>query len=88
LQTSKLIEADNIYQGTGTAAGDPLELRAISETLGACRQAGREIIVGSVKPNVRIKTILDTNISILILTDRSPRSHSWFGWYHQGYLES
>ncbi|KAL9100557.1 MAG: hypothetical protein Q9163_004079 [Psora crenata] len=38
--------------GTGTRAGDPLELEAISKTLGSVREAHNKIIVGSVKSNI------------------------------------
>ncbi|ATY60317.1 Beta-ketoacyl synthase [Cordyceps militaris] len=38
--------------GTGTQAGDWRELKAISETLGACRTSDNPIFVGSVKPNI------------------------------------
>lgn len=38
--------------GTGTKAGDPVEIGAIHETLGAKASASRKLIVGSVKPNI------------------------------------
>lgn len=38
--------------GTGTQAGDWRELKAISETLAACRSPENPIVVGSVKPNI------------------------------------
>lgn len=38
--------------GTGTKAGDPVEVRAIHETLGLKANAARKLIVGSVKPNI------------------------------------
>ncbi|KAK1749579.1 beta-ketoacyl synthase domain-containing protein [Echria macrotheca] len=40
--------------GTGTKAGDPIELRAIGETIGqaVATRKGRCLIVGSVKPNI------------------------------------
>lgn len=38
--------------GTGTRAGDPVELEAIGNVLGADRPAGRPIFVGSVKTNI------------------------------------
>ncbi|KAL3471493.1 hypothetical protein BJX99DRAFT_250425 [Aspergillus californicus] len=37
--------------GTGTQAGDPTELEAVSLTIGAALPAGKKILVGSVKPN-------------------------------------
>lgn len=38
--------------GTGTKAGDPVEVRAIHETLGSKASPSRKLIVGSVKPNI------------------------------------
>lgn len=38
--------------GTGTKAGDPVEVRAIHDTLGAKATPSRKVIVGSVKPNI------------------------------------
>ncbi|HEY7485972.1 MAG TPA: beta-ketoacyl synthase N-terminal-like domain-containing protein [Streptosporangiaceae bacterium] len=38
--------------GTGTPLGDPIELRALESALGAHRDAGRPLYVGSVKSNV------------------------------------
>ncbi|KAK4695141.1 hypothetical protein P7C71_g2555, partial [Lecanoromycetidae sp. Uapishka_2] len=38
--------------GTGTKAGDPLELEGIWKTLGAARKPGNDIVVGSVKSNI------------------------------------
>lgn len=38
--------------GTGTKAGDPVEVRAIHETLGLKASGSRKLIVGSVKPNI------------------------------------
>ncbi|KAL2831410.1 hypothetical protein BDW59DRAFT_182083 [Aspergillus cavernicola] len=38
--------------GTGTQAGDPTELEAVSLTIGAALPADKKILVGSVKPNV------------------------------------
>ncbi|KAJ5091914.1 polyketide synthase [Penicillium alfredii] len=47
--------ADTSYfeaHGTGTAAGDPLELGAVAKTVSAVRESGDELYVGSVKSNV------------------------------------
>lgn len=38
--------------GTGTALGDPIELHAIGAVLGAAREPGSELLVGSVKTNI------------------------------------
>lgn len=38
--------------GTGTKAGDPLELEAISKTLGTARPSNQKLVVGSVKSNI------------------------------------
>jgi acyl transferase domain-containing protein len=38
--------------GTGTILGDPIEAQAISTTLGAGRDAGKPIMIGSVKTNI------------------------------------
>ncbi|KAI4865013.1 putative polyketide synthase [Hypoxylon rubiginosum] len=38
--------------GTGTPVGDPVEVRAIHEALGAARPQGDPILIGSVKPNI------------------------------------
>ncbi|KAE8554287.1 hypothetical protein TMatcc_006203 [Talaromyces marneffei ATCC 18224] len=38
--------------GTGTQAGDPTELEAVSLTIGAALAADKKILVGSVKPNI------------------------------------
>ena len=42
-----LVEA----HGTGTSLGDPIELQALAATLGAGREAGRPLLVGSCKTN-------------------------------------
>lgn len=42
-------------QGTGTKAGDPVEVKAIHDTIGVARQDDSyetPLLVGSVKPNV------------------------------------
>ena len=38
--------------GTGTRAGDPVELEALADVLGAGREASRPLLVGSVKTNI------------------------------------
>ncbi|KAK5055284.1 hypothetical protein LTR84_013034 [Exophiala bonariae] len=38
--------------GTGTAAGDPLELGAVANTLGSAQRPGNSLLVGSVKSNI------------------------------------
>ncbi|PGH26935.1 hypothetical protein AJ80_01317 [Polytolypa hystricis UAMH7299] len=38
--------------GTGTAAGDPLELGAVAQTISGGREQGNELLVGSVKSNI------------------------------------
>jgi myxalamid-type polyketide synthase MxaE and MxaD len=38
--------------GTGTRAGDPVELEALADVLGAGRDASRPLLVGSVKTNI------------------------------------
>ncbi|KQT54869.1 hypothetical protein ASG43_04825 [Aureimonas sp. Leaf454] len=38
--------------GTGTPVGDPLEARALAETIGMVRPAGRPVVIGSVKANI------------------------------------
>ncbi|KAL4794077.1 hypothetical protein BDV19DRAFT_390587 [Aspergillus venezuelensis] len=38
--------------GTGTQAGDPTELEAVSLTIGSALPADKKILVGSVKPNI------------------------------------
>ncbi|TDZ14445.1 Highly reducing polyketide synthase ZEA2 [Colletotrichum orbiculare MAFF 240422] len=38
--------------GTGTKVGDPVEARAIYETLGRSARPGKKVILGSVKPNI------------------------------------
>lgn len=38
--------------GTGTAAGDPLELGAVANTLAAAQRPGNSLLVGSVKSNI------------------------------------
>ncbi|MFI9824553.1 SDR family NAD(P)-dependent oxidoreductase [Streptomyces sp. NPDC052013] len=38
--------------GTGTRAGDPVEARALAEVYGEDRDAGRPLLVGSVKTNI------------------------------------
>ncbi|KAL3458861.1 hypothetical protein BJX64DRAFT_301686 [Aspergillus heterothallicus] len=38
--------------GTGTQAGDPTELEAVSLTIGSALPADKQILVGSVKPNI------------------------------------
>ena len=38
--------------GTGTSLGDPIEMRALSATLGAHRPRGAPLLVGSVKTNI------------------------------------
>lgn len=38
--------------GTGTPVGDPIEARAIGETLGQCRDNGEPLTIGSIKANV------------------------------------
>ncbi|MEV7548545.1 SDR family NAD(P)-dependent oxidoreductase [Amycolatopsis sp. NPDC089917] len=38
--------------GTGTALGDPIEAGALGEVLGAGREAGRPLLIGSVKGNL------------------------------------
>lgn len=42
-----------LCKGTGTKVGDPIECRAIYETLGKRASPNRKLILGSVKPNVR-----------------------------------
>lgn len=42
----------DIAQGTGTAAGDPIEFSAIQSVYGASRQQDSPLIVGSVKSNI------------------------------------
>ncbi|PSN64199.1 beta-ketoacyl synthase domain-containing protein [Corynespora cassiicola Philippines] len=48
LADTQYIEA----HGTGTKVGDPIECRAIYETLGKCASVNRKLILGSVKPNI------------------------------------
>jgi len=38
--------------GTGTALGDPIEINALADVLGAGRAPGRPLLVGSVKTNI------------------------------------
>lgn len=38
--------------GTGTAAGDPLEAKALAATLGAARESMSPLLIGSVKTNI------------------------------------
>ncbi|HEX7278316.1 MAG TPA: alpha/beta fold hydrolase [Solirubrobacterales bacterium] len=38
--------------GTGTALGDPIELRALASAYGSARESGRPLWVGSVKSNI------------------------------------
>ncbi|MFC0191748.1 type I polyketide synthase [Aureimonas pseudogalii] len=38
--------------GTGTPVGDPLEARALAETIGSVRAAGHPVVIGSVKANI------------------------------------
>lgn len=38
--------------GTGTAAGDPLEAKALAATLGKARQSTSPLMIGSVKTNI------------------------------------
>ena len=42
-------------KGTGTKAGDPLELEGIAKTICSTRKQGNDLIVGSVKSNVCIR---------------------------------
>ncbi|KAL6154334.1 Type I Iterative PKS [Exserohilum turcicum] len=41
-----------LCKGTGTKVGDPIECRAIYETLGKRASPNRKLILGSVKPNI------------------------------------
>jgi acyl transferase domain-containing protein len=47
-RTVQYIEA----HGTGTATGDPVELRALGAVVGAARQTGHPCLIGSLKSNV------------------------------------
>lgn len=38
--------------GTGTPVGDPLEARALADTIGRARPEGRPVLIGSVKANI------------------------------------
>src|SRR5690606_4113514 len=38
--------------GTGTSLGDPIEVRALGAAIGAGREPGRPLLVGSVKTNI------------------------------------
>ncbi len=38
--------------GTGTPVGDPLEARALAETIGRARPAAKPVVIGSVKANI------------------------------------
>src|SRR6185295_3452233 len=50
------VAADKIQyveaHGTGTPLGDPIEARAVGETLGAHRDNGDRLMMGSVKANL------------------------------------
>ncbi|KAJ5272907.1 polyketide synthase [Penicillium angulare] len=54
-QAAGLDFADTSYfeaHGTGTAAGDPLELGAVAKTISSVREPGDELYIGSVKSNI------------------------------------
>ncbi|KAL2872619.1 type I polyketide synthase [Aspergillus lucknowensis] len=54
-QSAGLDMGDTQYfeaHGTGTQAGDPTELEAVSLTIGSALPAGKQLLVGSVKPNI------------------------------------
>ncbi|KAL2849620.1 hypothetical protein BJX68DRAFT_275890 [Aspergillus pseudodeflectus] len=54
-QSAGLDMSDTQYfeaHGTGTQAGDPTELEAVSLTIGSALPADKKILVGSVKPNI------------------------------------
>ncbi|HWA08532.1 MAG TPA: polyketide synthase, partial [Opitutaceae bacterium] len=55
LAAAKLAPAEIDYveaHGTGTALGDPIEVNALAEILGAQRPADRPLLLGSVKTNI------------------------------------
>jgi acyl transferase domain-containing protein/acyl carrier protein len=54
-RATPILPADVDYvevHGTGTVAGDPVELRALAKVLGEGRPAERPLVVGSVKTNI------------------------------------
>lgn len=52
LLIAKFANILHYIKGTGTAAGDPLELGAVARTISQTRKSDDKLYVGSVKSNV------------------------------------